>query len=86
MQPPRPALRTLPEGRERTPQRLARVPLPPPLRRVHPHPRSSPSISCRVHNWLSTQCDYQTKCTTQEGPSLTGSTGLPSCLGRLGYL
>jgi hypothetical protein len=59
MQPPRPAPRILPEGRERTPQRPARIPLPPPLRWVHPHPRSSPLISCRVHNWLSTQYDYQ---------------------------
>jgi hypothetical protein len=66
MQPPRPAPWTLLAGRERTPQRLARIPLPPPLRWVHPHPRSSPSISCRVHNWLSTQYDYQSKCTTRE--------------------
>jgi hypothetical protein len=54
------------------------------LRRVHPHPRSSPSISCRVHNWLSTQYNYQTKCTTREGSSLTSLTGQPSRLGRRG--
>jgi hypothetical protein len=35
-------------GREWTPQRAARL-LPPPLRRVHPPPRTDPSISCRVH-------------------------------------
>jgi hypothetical protein len=52
MQPPRLTPRTLPEGRERTPQRLARIPLPPPLCWVHPHPKSNPSISCRVHNCL----------------------------------
>jgi hypothetical protein len=82
MQSPRPAPRTLPVGWERTPQWLARIPLSPPLRWVHPHPRSSSSISCRVHNWLSTQYDYQTKCTTRGEPSLTGSTGPPSRLGR----
>jgi hypothetical protein len=85
MQPPWPAPWTLLAGRERTPQRLARIPLPPPLCWVHPHPRSSPSISCRVHNWLSTQYDYQTKCTTRERPSLTGSTGPLSRLERRGY-
>jgi hypothetical protein len=74
MQPPRPAPRTLPEGQGRTPQQLAWIPLHPPLRWVHPHPRSSPWISCRVHTWLSTQYDYQTKCTTWERSSLTGST------------
>jgi hypothetical protein len=40
---------TPPEGRERTPQRAARFPLPPLLWRVHLPPRLSPSISCRVH-------------------------------------
>jgi hypothetical protein len=50
MQPPRPAPRTLLEGWERTSQRLAWIPLQPPLHWVHPHPRSSPWISCRVHN------------------------------------
>jgi hypothetical protein len=84
MQPPRPAPRILPEGQERTPQRLMRIPLLPPLRWVHPHPRSSPLISCRVHNWLSTQYDYQTKRTTRERSSLIGSTGLLSRLGRRG--
>jgi hypothetical protein len=49
MQPPRPAPQTLLEGREQTPQRLARISLQPPLRWVHPHPKSSPWISCRVH-------------------------------------
>jgi hypothetical protein len=39
MQPPRPAPRILPEGWERTSQRLARIPLPPLLRWVHPHPQ-----------------------------------------------
>jgi hypothetical protein len=38
MQPPRPAPRILPEEQERTPQRLARIPLPPPLRWVIPIP------------------------------------------------
>jgi hypothetical protein len=81
MQHPRPVPRISPEGRERTPQRPARFPLQPPLRWVHPHPKSSPLISYRVHNWLSTQYDYQTKCTTRERSTLTGSTGLPSRLG-----
>jgi hypothetical protein len=68
--------------RERTPQRLAWNPLQPLPRWVHPHPRSSPWISCIVHNWLSTKYDYQTTCTTREGSSLTSSTGLLSRLGR----
>jgi hypothetical protein len=42
-------LRAPPEGRERTPQWVARLLLPPPLQRVHPPPRIDPSISCRVH-------------------------------------
>jgi hypothetical protein len=84
MQPPRSAPRTLLEERERTPQRLARILLQPPLHWVHPHPRSSPRISCRVHNRLSTKYDYQTKCTTEERSSLTSSTGLLSRLGRQG--
>jgi hypothetical protein len=66
MQPPRLAPQTLLEGRERTPQRLAWLPLQPPQRWVHSHPRSSPWISYRVHNWLSTKYGYQTKCTTRE--------------------
>jgi hypothetical protein len=82
---PRPAPRTLLEGRERTSQRSARILLQPPLHWVHLRPRLSPWISCRVHNWLSTQYDYQIKCTTREGSSLTGSTGLLSRLGRRGY-
>jgi hypothetical protein len=77
-------LETLLEGRERTPQRLARILLQPPPRWVHPHPRSSPWISCRVRNWLSTKYDYKTTCTTRERYSLTGSTGLLSRLGRQG--
>jgi hypothetical protein len=85
MQPPRPAPRTLPEGRERTPQRLARILLQPPPRWVHPHPRSSPWISYRVHNWLLTKYDYQSKCTTRERSALTGLTGLLSRSGRRGY-
>jgi hypothetical protein len=68
-------------GRERTPQRLARNPLQPLPRWVHPRPRSSPLISCTVHNWLSTKYDYQTTCTTRERSSLTSSTGLLSRLG-----
>jgi hypothetical protein len=82
MQPPRPVPRTLLVGWERTPQRLARIPLQPPLCWVHPHPRSSPWISCRVHKWLSTKYDYQIKCTTRERSLLKGSTGLLSWLGR----
>jgi hypothetical protein len=69
-------------GWERTPQRLAQNPLQPLPRWVHPHPRSSPWISCIVHNWLSTKYHYQTTCTTQERSSLTSSTGLLSRLGR----
>jgi hypothetical protein len=69
-------------GWERTPQRLARNPLQPSPRWVHPRPRSSLWISCRVHHWLSTKYDYQTTCTTRERSSLTGSTRLLSRLGR----
>jgi hypothetical protein len=68
--------------RERTPLWLARNPLQPLLCWVHPPPRSSPWISCTVHNWLSTKYDYQTTCTTREGSSLASSTGLLSRSGR----
>jgi hypothetical protein len=44
--------------------------------------RSSPWISCTVHNWLSTKYDYQTTCTIQERSSLTSLTGLLSRLVR----
>jgi hypothetical protein len=44
--------------------------------------RSSPWISCIVHNWLSTKYDYQTTRTTRGRSSLTSSTGLLSWLGR----
>jgi hypothetical protein len=44
--------RTLLKRRERTPQQAAQLPLLPPLWRVHPPPRSSPSISCRVHKMV----------------------------------
>jgi hypothetical protein len=71
-------------GREWTSQRLAQIPLQPLPRWVHPHPRSSSWISCRVRNWLSTKYDYQTTCTTRERSSLTGLTRLLSRLGRQG--
>jgi hypothetical protein len=69
-------------GQEQTPQRLARNPLQPLPRWVHPPPRSSPWISCTVHNWLSTKYDNQTTCTTRERSSLTSSTGPLSRLGH----
>jgi hypothetical protein len=68
-----------------TPQQAARRLFPPPLQWVHPPPRTSPSISCRVHKPVVNEVRLPYPSTAREESILTSSTGLPSRLGRRGY-
>jgi hypothetical protein len=85
MWPQRLAPRALPEGRERTPQRAARLPRPPPQQRVHPPPRTGPLISCRVYKLVVNLVRLPHRMYYSGGSTLTSSTGPPSRLGRRGY-
>jgi hypothetical protein len=83
VQPPRLAPRSRPGGGERTPRQQAWKILQPLLCWVPLPPRTSPSISCTVHNRWSIKYDYQAICTTRERSSLTSLTGQQSRSERL---
>jgi hypothetical protein len=91
------APRSRPGGGEWTPRQLAWNLLQPLLRWVHLPLRTSLSISCTVHNRLSTKYDYQSTCTTRKnlhlqarpdnchsrGAKYTGDVDKPSFSGSL---